>query len=392
MGFEEYRYAQEFRDVIRKMARKAVRDEVPSLKMGKVYSVDSGRQLAWILFPNQTIDNLVKVHCAADKIPTQSMDANFDELGYDAPGDIVRVWGKPGALFILDYYSGFPIAQGLFVTTFATPQINTPYLITSGIKAIQTECLSAGGGGGSGMRGANGTARVAGGGGSGGNRSIKTFLVEGLGTDVLYVTSGAGGAGGAAISTNDTPGIDGDSGGLSGVRTGTNGADPSQAICLASGGRFGAGGITGGSEGGAAPDHGHWIGGDGGDGNAAGGTGQDGANSPGAGGGGGSGGGIKSDGTQTDSGQGGVGGGGFNQRPDQAVAPGTDGPAGLDNAVLSAGQGGSGGASDSTGPGGDGGNGARGSGGGGGAASANGSLSGAGGRGGDGYVIVTAYY
>lgn len=392
MGFEEYRYAQEFRDVIRKMARKAVRDEVPSIKMGKVYSVDSGRQLAWILFPNQTVDNLVKVHCAADKIPTQTMDANFEELGYDAPGDIVRVWGKPGSLFILDYYSGFPIAQGLFVTTFTTPQVNTEYLITSGIKAIQAEVLAAGGGGGSGMRGAAGTARVAGAGGSGGNRSIKTFLVDDVGTEVLYVTCGAGGPGGAAVSVNDTPGIDGDSGGLSAVRTGTNGADPSQAVILATGGRFGKGGIAGGSDGGASPDHGHFVGGDGGDGNSAGGTGQDGASSPGAGAGGGSGGGLKTDNSQWDAGQGGIGGGGFNQRPAAGLAPGGDGPSGLENAVLSAGQAGSGGASDTAGPGGDGGNGARGSAGGGGAASANGSLSGAGGTGGDGYVIVTAYY
>lgn len=106
----DYKYAQDFRDVVKKIATRVVHKEVPSVKLGKVYSVDAGRQIAWILFPGETIDNLVKVRCASDKIPAQTMSTSFADQGYDAPADIVRVWGKPGNFFVLDFYSGTPVA------------------------------------------------------------------------------------------------------------------------------------------------------------------------------------------------------------------------------------------------------------------------------------------
>ena len=401
----EYRFAQEFRDIIRQIVRKVIRDEVPSLKMGKVYSVDSVRQLAWILFPNETIDNLVKVHCAADKIPTKTMDSDFAELGYDAPGDLVRVWGKPGSLFILDYYSGVPstldlstsgetAAQGLSIVRFTDPQSNTVWPIPVGVKAISYEAVSAAGGGASGRRGAADTVRCGGGAGSGGNRVTNIFLTEELTVSSLFITVGAGGAGGVGITENDTDGFNGSDGGLSAIRTSTAGSDSTQTICVAGGGHGGLAGTATSGNGGSSPESASWMGGDGGsasiEGGVNGGT-ITGAPSIGAGPGGGAGAGLTEDNLESDGGTGGFAGGGFNQHLAGGVAPGGDGLDGGDNAVLSPGQAGSGGASDVSGPGGDGGNGGRAAGGGGGAASLNGHDSGAGGDGGNGYIVLTVY-
>jgi hypothetical protein len=388
----DYKYAQEFRNVVRRITRKVIREEVPSIKMGKVYSVDSVRQLAWILFPNETIDNIVKVNCAADKIPTLTMDMTFEELGYDAPGDIVRVWGKPGSLFILDYYSGLPAAQSVFITSFTDPVVNFEHLILSGARMLMTETQGAGAGGGSARRGANGSVRCGGGGGSGGNRSIRWINLEELDLASVFITVGTGGDGGAAITVNDTDGIDGASGGLSAVRSGTSGVDPSVSLCVAIGGRGGFAGTEFEGLGGEAVINGMWIGGDGGTATSNGGEGRGGSNSAGAGAGGGSGAGLTSGNIDAAGGQGGISGGGVSVGVDGGLEGGFDGNPGADNGILSPGQAGAGGGSNSSGSGGDGGAGARGAGGGGGGASPNGSASGAGGRGGDGFVIATAYY
>jgi len=108
MGFGDQRYAQQFRDLITTIARRVVQEERPDLRLGKVYSFDPSTNSAMILFPGETVDNLVKVRVAKNMQPTRTMNSNFSTQGYDAEGDIVRIAGKPGSLFILDYFSGAP--------------------------------------------------------------------------------------------------------------------------------------------------------------------------------------------------------------------------------------------------------------------------------------------
>lgn len=111
-GFSDQQYAGQFRDLITRIARRVVREERPDVKIGKVYSYDKTTQYAKILFAGETIDNLVKVRAALNMQPTQTMEIQFPTLGYDAPGDIVRVAGKPGSYYITDFYSGVPGLTG----------------------------------------------------------------------------------------------------------------------------------------------------------------------------------------------------------------------------------------------------------------------------------------
>lgn len=75
-------------------------------------------------------------------------------------------------------------------------------------------CIGGGAGGASGRRGAAGTARSGGGGGQGGGWSDRVIFSSLLGATET-VTIGAGGAGGAAVASNDTNGLPGTIGGNS---------------------------------------------------------------------------------------------------------------------------------------------------------------------------------
>ena len=85
-------------------------------------------------------------------------------------------------------------------------------------KSITIDCTAGGGGGGSGRRGAAGSVRGGGGGGAGGGRTIYTFPLSEMADRGLTINVGAGGAGGAAVSTNDTNGNAGAAGGHTDVR------------------------------------------------------------------------------------------------------------------------------------------------------------------------------
>ena len=77
---------------------------------------------------------------------------------------------------------------------------------------VMVELWGAGGGGGSGRRGASSTVRQGGGGGGGGARVKMMFKAADL-PSTVSVSIGAGGAGGAAITTNDSSGLLGSVGG-----------------------------------------------------------------------------------------------------------------------------------------------------------------------------------
>lgn len=106
--FSDYAYASRFRDVVTRIAKSVVNSERPKDRLGKVYSFDPYSNMAMVLFPGETVDNLVKVHFAQNMVPVTAMDATFGELGYDAPADIVRVSGEPGSYWISDFYFGGP--------------------------------------------------------------------------------------------------------------------------------------------------------------------------------------------------------------------------------------------------------------------------------------------
>ena len=70
-------------------------------------------------------------------------------------------------------------------------------------KIVDVICIGAGGGGGSGRKGAAASVRCGGGGGAGGGWSRQTFPASVLAATET-VTVGAGGTGGAAVTTADT--------------------------------------------------------------------------------------------------------------------------------------------------------------------------------------------
>lgn len=260
-------------------------------------------------------------------------------------------------------------------------------------KLITVDAIGGGGGGGSGRRGAAGTNRGGGGGGGSATRAVFDVLVSELPTLSLSVVVGQGGAGGAAVTADDTSGNAGSTASRSWIQL--VGISPTTYLVWSWGGTAGAAGTTGGGAGGSP----QWLGTfDGATGGAGGGStpagvaGNYNRQTPSGGGGGG---GISS---ADAAGAGGNGG-------EREIARGSGGAAGggaagggagtNGNAFVAGGSGtggGGGGASITTAAGAGGNGGAYGGGGGGGGASLNGYNSGAGGNGGDGVVRITVWY
>ena len=277
-----------------------------------------------------------------------------------------------------------------------------PTITTFGVGANQTwtipaastfgviKTISSGSGGGSGRRGAAGTNRTGGaGGGSGGvTETLVDFAaLRLLGYTTLYVTVPAGGAGGAAVTTDDTDGNPGASGGDAIVKLTSGAHNRGNTLAVAIRPSLGGAGgkstsVLGGNTGNA-----YFAGSDGGLGQTGGG--DPGKRALGSGGSGAGGGAIDSTNTVKAPGQ--PGGDGLNQMgfPSGGGAGTSLGPAGTVYTFSTGGAGGNASLTAAGGKGGDGGN--YGGGGGGGAASVNGYDSGAGGDGGPGLVVITAY-
>lgn len=267
-----------------------------------------------------------------------------------------------------------------------------------GALTVDVLLINGGNGGGSGRRGANGGARYGGGGGSHGNCLFLSSLASVFGA-TESVTVGAGGAGGAAVTADDTSGNNGTAGGQS--------AFGSLAPSTSNPGNGGTGASgTGGSNTGSTTvmfgavvnaSFGLAIGGA----NGGQGGGSSGANAsaaagqalPGSGGGGG---GVSSGNLASAGGTGGYPASGYGSLSGGTAGANTGGAGGNGNdgstydAVV--GTGGGGGGGNPSGAGGAGGNGGKyGAGGGGGGASANGNNSGAGGTGGAGYALIITF-
>lgn len=276
------------------------------------------------------------------------------------------------------------------------------WALPANARRISIISVSGGGGGASGRRGAANT--LAGGGGAGGPGDVKKIdaFVSELASTTLWIQVGNGGAGGASVTTNDTNGNIGTSGGNSGVRY--NNSSGTQIIWHDSTGYRGEGGTNAAGGLGRAGSWTHFspgqhnTGGNGGDGTnaaTAGAINQNGSAAPTGGGGGGGisaanaaqagagslapyradGAGVLVAGGSSD---GGAGGGGIDKYFGHLITVGSGGGGGGSSATTVGGQGGNGGF-----PGG---------GGGGGGASRNGFNSGAGGNGSDGIVRIVVWF
>lgn len=108
MEFGDVTTAGKMRDVIERLAMKVINRERPENRIGSVHHFDSVRQLAWIQFPGDDEGNLVQVRTALNMRPRFSIQDNGVENC-----DVVRVAGKPGSYFIIDYLRGAPSVNAL---------------------------------------------------------------------------------------------------------------------------------------------------------------------------------------------------------------------------------------------------------------------------------------
>ena len=238
----------------------------------------------------------------------------------------------------------------------------------SGATMVMVEVIGGGAGGKSGNKGASGTNRFAGPGGASSGVTYYVFAASELGSTET-VTIGAGGTGGASVTTDSTNGNTGAAGGTSIF------GSTALATCQGASSSSGSGASTS-----AFGYHwGHF---------GAGSNGKSGVKT----GGGGAGGSIDTGNTENPGGDGGapnVSYTNYTMTAITALAGASGGAVGANGSNATAGGGGGGGGGSHTGNAGAGGNGDTGGGGGGGGASTNGvGNSGAGGNGGDGRVRV----
>lgn len=360
---------------------------------GHASAVDHAIDITGVSIASIVVDGFTTALNVASLVHTNTAQSAVSLRGDQrmVPGTI-PVFTKSGA----GTYTNHSRASAPVETEFVTAQTDTPYAIPPGAKYLEFECAGAGGGGGSGRRGTNLSAKGGGSGGGGGGFCKFRVPVSDL-TDTIYVTVGAAGTGGAAVTVDDTNGNNGVAGGASYISVA---AAPTigQLVALANGGGAGLGGVGGAVSAGGGQGLGSMVGGNGGasvvTGTYVGGSSTI-AGPGGAGQGGGAGGSIASGGGVI-----GAGGPGYPPlgRWNSFTALGGTSGGGAGGAGTSpltstaAGSGGGGGGAHNAGAGGAGGAGARCSGGGGGGAALNGNNSGAGGAGGLGYVKITAVF
>lgn len=350
-----------------------------------------------ILIKNQTAAAENGIYTVnASGAPTRATDAATGAAILEAV--VVVQEGTANADTMWVCTTNAPITLGTTGLTFAMPNpsnIQTftssgTYIIPPGTKAVRISVISCGFGGGSGRRGAAGSARCGGGGGASGAYTDYIFDASLFNSAGETVTIAAGTSGGAAPTTDNTNGNDG-----------AAGSNTSVGSIVTLGSLFGGGNGRGGG-GAGAPGAGGAVlafgniasniaGGAGGDsaaGVASAGTGGM------AGGPGGGGGGISTGNTHFAGGSGSYGGFGIGPTSPGGggAAGGTAGGDGTASTVSAGGGGGGGGGANNAGGGGRGGDGGvYGAGGGGAGGGTNGTTGGRGGNGSGAIVILVAY-
>jgi hypothetical protein len=96
MGFGDLKTAADMRDAMERIARGVLRSDRPEPFLAKVYDIDLNTQKARVMATGETLDSLLTIQFAFDKIPQIKM-ADTPELGVNAPGDIVRVMKVGGS-------------------------------------------------------------------------------------------------------------------------------------------------------------------------------------------------------------------------------------------------------------------------------------------------------
>lgn len=109
-GFGEVPSAARARDIIERIAESVINKIRPEPFLAKVYDINLNNQTARVLLAGETLNDLMTVRFALDKVPRSLMVDNT-ALGLSAPGDIVRIAGKPGGYYILDFFSGNPLGD-----------------------------------------------------------------------------------------------------------------------------------------------------------------------------------------------------------------------------------------------------------------------------------------
>lgn len=105
--------ASRLRNIVEKIADQRINKLRPDIRVGTVFSFDRSSQTAYILFPGNDETNLVPVRFGLDRIPSSAMVDTFETDGLSASGDVVRIAGRPGAYFILDYVTGVPSSEAI---------------------------------------------------------------------------------------------------------------------------------------------------------------------------------------------------------------------------------------------------------------------------------------
>lgn len=117
-SFRDYDKAAKMRDLVTKIAENTVNRMRPEVMIGEVYRFDSATRYAYIRLPGHSDQELVRARYSDAMIPSSSVEAPIN----DEP-DVVRITGKPGAFFILDYVKGQP-RSSLYDTL--TTEANNP--------------------------------------------------------------------------------------------------------------------------------------------------------------------------------------------------------------------------------------------------------------------------
>lgn len=106
-GFGGYNNAMRMRDLFRQIAAGVVEHRRPLPRIGEVYDFNRAARTADVLFPGDADPVRVRFFRAI-----QPRRKNMDLADGSAPGDVVRVEGRAGNLYITEIVRGLPYMEG----------------------------------------------------------------------------------------------------------------------------------------------------------------------------------------------------------------------------------------------------------------------------------------
>ena len=103
-GFEDLAIAAKVRDLMNQIAEQAINRLRPDIMIGQVYRFNPNGNIAFIQLPGHDEEHLLQVQFGNDKVPHSSVEDPVDGVP-----DVVRIFGRPGSYFILDFIRGTPV-------------------------------------------------------------------------------------------------------------------------------------------------------------------------------------------------------------------------------------------------------------------------------------------